>query len=169
MWYGRGIERATAERSGWGEGWMRKSRRGRSGRRRFWARSNGAGPYLNACGMHGCAGGATAKVDCINCARGGAQLGVAGQKAVPTLFGKRKKQSPETPSKNKMFDPPSLPVPAGESWRNASGALGPMLGPWAALRIPPLRACAPPSHAYCSPYIGMLSLVSQLPLLDMPC
>ena len=60
-------------------------------------------------------------------------------------------------------------MPAGESWRNAGGALGPMLGTWAALRIPPLRACAPLSHAYCSPYPGMLSLVSQLPLLGMLC
>ena len=57
---------------------MRVSRRGRSGRRRSWARSNGAEPYLITCGMHSGAGGATAKIDGINCARGGRAGGCVG-------------------------------------------------------------------------------------------
>ena len=68
-WYGRGIERATTERSGWGEGTMRVSWRGRGGQGRSWARSNGTQPYLLAYGVSAGARRAKATVGGENCAQ----------------------------------------------------------------------------------------------------
>ena len=74
----RGRGREAAEGSGWGEGRMRVSRRGRGERGRPRARSNGAKPYLSACGMHGSAGRVPTEVGRDNCARGGTAGGCAG-------------------------------------------------------------------------------------------
>ena len=63
------------ERSGWGEGRMRVSWRGRGGQGRFWARLNGNKPYLIAYGVCGSADSATATVDGENCAGVGAERG----------------------------------------------------------------------------------------------
>ena len=73
MWYRRGIRKEAAKGLGWGECRMRVSRRRRGGRGRSRARSNGNKPYLIARGVNGGAGGATAKVSGVNCARGGTQ------------------------------------------------------------------------------------------------
>ena len=48
------------------------------GRGRSRVRSNGAEPYLIACGVHGAAGDATTEVGGENCARGGTAGGCAG-------------------------------------------------------------------------------------------
>ena len=93
-------------------------------------------------------------------------LGVLGQKCVPTLFGKRKQQSPDSVKNPPVFGrSSSLPLPllenhasreTGARWsvRSDVRSLG-----RPAFRIPPLRACAPPSHAYCSPYPPGCSLL----------
>ena len=60
-----------ADGLGWVEGRMRVSRRGRGGRERSRARSNGTKPYLSACGVNGGAGGALAEVGDDNCTWGG--------------------------------------------------------------------------------------------------
>ena len=64
--------------SGWGEGRMRVARRGRGGRGRSWARSNGIEPHLSACSVYGGAGGAPAEVGGVNCAQGETAGGRAG-------------------------------------------------------------------------------------------
>jgi hypothetical protein len=68
----------AVEGSGWVEGRMRVSRQKRGGWGLSRARSNGNEPCLIARGVHGGAGGATARVSGKNCARGGIAGGRAG-------------------------------------------------------------------------------------------
>ena len=58
---------------------MRVARRGRGGRGRSWARSNGKQLYLRVCGVNGSAGGATADIGREHCARGGHRRRVRGR------------------------------------------------------------------------------------------